>query len=83
MNRKHFKTYRVKQRMWESREDAATEWEEIFVSEASNGRLISSTHEGLKRLNTKKTKNLILKIGYRAKQRVLREEVMQRASRHL
>ena len=48
-----------------------TDGEKIFTNPKSNRGLISNTYKVLKKLDSRKPNNLIKKIRYRAKQRIL------------
>ena len=48
-----------------------TNWEKIFTNPKSDRGLISNIYKELKKLDSRKPNNSILKMGYRAKQRIL------------
>ena len=48
-----------------------TEWKKIFTNPTSDRGLISKVYKELKKLDTRESNNPILKMGYRAKQKVL------------
>jgi hypothetical protein len=48
-----------------------TDWERIFTNPKSDRGLISNIYKELKKMNPRKTKLILLKMGYRAKQRIL------------
>ena len=56
----------VKKTKWQP-----TNWEKIFTHPTSDRGLISKVYKELKKLDTTESNNLIKKMGYRAKQKVL------------
>jgi hypothetical protein len=48
-----------------------TDWEKIFTYPKSDMGFISNIYKELKKLDSRKPNNSILKMGYRAKQRIL------------